>query len=54
MVKLTFELDDDLDDKFRKAVAVRKGIHKGVIGEAMDEAIKLWLVEDEDAKAKKR
>ena len=43
MKKITFEIEDDLDDKFRKAIAVTKGIRKGVIGEALEEAITEWL-----------
>jgi len=43
MTKITFEIKEDLDDKFRKAVAVRKGIRKGVIGQALEEAIEDWI-----------
>ena len=43
MNKITFEIEEDLDEKFRKSIAVTKGIHKGVIGEALSEAIKAWI-----------
>lgn len=43
MVKLTFEVPDDIDTEFRKVVAERKGLHKGVLGEAYTEAIMLWI-----------
>jgi len=43
VAKITFEIKGELDDKFRKAIAVRKGIKKGVIGEALDEAIRDWI-----------
>jgi hypothetical protein len=37
------ELDDDLDDRFRKAIMQSKGLRKGVIKEAFEEAIHVWL-----------
>ena len=42
-VKTTIEIDEALDSKFRKAVIERKGFHKGVLGEAIEEAIILWV-----------
>lgn len=41
--KLTVLLDDKLDEKFRKAVFKRKGMHKGNITEAVEEAMLLWI-----------
>lgn len=43
MVKITFEITKELDDKFRKSVAIRKGVRKGVIGQALAEAIGDWI-----------
>ncbi len=43
MVKITFELNDKLDERFRKAVAESKGLHKGVLGEAIAEALETWI-----------
>lgn len=43
MVKSTFEISDELDQKFRQAVATRKGFRKGALGEAIQEAIEVWL-----------
>jgi hypothetical protein len=43
MVKITFELDHQLNDKFRKTIASSKGLHRGVIQEALIEAINLWI-----------
>lgn len=37
------ELDDKLDAKFRKVIVQRKGLRKGVIKEAFEEAIELWI-----------
>lgn len=39
MVKTTIEISDDLDRRFREAIVKKKGLHKGVIGEAYEEAI---------------
>jgi hypothetical protein len=52
MKKITFEIEDDLDDKFRKAIAITKGIRKGVIGEALSEAIEIWVREKAKGKLK--
>ena len=52
MVKITFELNDKIDEKFRKVVADTKGLHRGVIQEALEEAIQLWMAEQVKAKAK--
>ena len=50
--KTTVEIDADLDERFRKAVIEKMGFHKGVLGQALEEAIKKWLEAEE--KAKKR
>jgi len=42
-VKTTVEIEQDLDAQFRKAVVERKGFRKGVLGEAVEEAISLWV-----------
>jgi len=47
MVKITFEITEELDDKFRKSVAIRKGIRKGVIGQCLAEAIEDWIKHEE-------
>lgn len=41
--KLTVLIKDDLDEKFREAVFQRKGMHKGNITEAIEEAIDQWI-----------
>jgi len=43
MGKMIFTLDDDLDEKFRKTVATVKGLHRGVIQEALAEAVQEWI-----------
>ncbi|MGA1975492.1 MAG: hypothetical protein ABSG92_07635 [Conexivisphaerales archaeon] len=44
------ELSDELDERFRKAVVERKGLHKGVLKEAFEEAIELWIKEQKALK----
>jgi len=46
MAKLTVLIDDKLDEKFREAVFKKKGMHKGNITEAIEEAIDLWIEQD--------
>jgi hypothetical protein len=41
--KLTVLIRDDLDEEFRNAVFQRKGMHKGNITEALEEAIDQWI-----------
>jgi hypothetical protein len=41
--KLTVLIKDDLDEKFRQTVFQRKGMHKGNITEAIEEAIDQWI-----------
>ena len=43
MGRITFKIDEDLDKEFRYAVAKRKGVYKGVIGESLEEAINAWI-----------
>ena len=51
MVKITFELDNNLNEKFRKTIASSKGLYRGAIQEALIEAINLWI---KSTKTKKR
>ena len=43
MVKVTFFLKDYIDEQFRKIVAKRKGLHRGVLTESFEEAILDWM-----------
>ena len=52
LAKITFELDDEIDEKFRKVVADTKGLHRGVMQEALEEAIQSWIAEQVKAKAR--
>lgn len=42
-VRLDFNLEKDLEEKFRKEVYKRKGMKKGNITEALEEAIVEWV-----------
>jgi hypothetical protein len=41
--KLTVLINDDLDERFRNAVFQCKGMRKGNITEALEEAIDQWI-----------
>lgn len=43
MGKMNIVLDDKTEEKFRKAVFQRKGMKKGNISNALEEAIDLWI-----------
>jgi hypothetical protein len=53
MAKMIFELDNKLEEKFRKTVADVKGLHKGVIRESLEEAIQEWMDSRIKSKVKK-
>lgn len=48
--KLTVLIKDDLDEKFRETVFKTKGMHKGNITEAIEEAIQCWIRKQEKGK----
>ena len=41
--KLTVLIKDDLDERFRNAVFQTKGMHKGNLTEALEEALEYWI-----------
>lgn len=43
MGKMNVVLDDKLEEKFRRAIFETKGMKKGNISEAIEEAIELWI-----------
>ena len=43
MVKITFEIKDEIDQKFRKLIVQRKGFYRGAIQDSIIEAINLWM-----------
>jgi hypothetical protein len=52
MVKITFELENNLNNKFRKTIASSKGLYRGAIQEALIEAINLWIKSTKTKKEK--
>lgn len=44
------ELDDELDEEFRQTIVSVKGLHKGVIKEAFEEAVKAWIEKNQKGK----
>lgn len=47
------ELEDELDERFRKAIVESKGLHKGVIKESFEEAIEDWIAKVENGEKRK-
>jgi len=43
MVKITFELEASLNQKFRKVIVAKKGLYRGAIQESIIEAINDWI-----------
>lgn len=43
MGKINVVLEDKLEEKFRRAIFERKGMKKGNISEAIEEAIECWI-----------
>lgn len=43
MAKLNVVIKDELDERFREAIFKAKGLKKGVLTEAIEEAIELWI-----------
>jgi hypothetical protein len=50
MGKMNIVLDDKLEERFRKAVFEAKGMKKGNISEALEEAVYKWINEQEKLK----
>ena len=43
MVKITFEIEASLNQKFRKVIVAKKGLYRGAIQESIIEAINDWM-----------
>ena len=43
MGKINISLDDKLEERFRKAVFEAKGMKKGNMSEAFEEALETWI-----------
>ena len=53
MGKMNIVLSDEVEKKFRKAVFERKGMKKGNLSEALEEAIKDWIEYRQEQKCEK-
>lgn len=47
MVKVTVEMDEKVVREFKGEVVRRKGKLRGAMGEAMEEAMELWIKKQE-------
>lgn len=54
MGMLGLKIKDDLEEQFRKAVFETKGMKKGNISLALEEAIELWIEEQTRKKTETR
>jgi hypothetical protein len=52
MGRMDIILPDELEEDFRKAVAVKLGLKKGNVSIAVEEAIKEWLANKENKNKK--
>jgi hypothetical protein len=53
MVKITFELEDTLNKRFRKVIVTKKGLYRGAIQESIIEAICDWMKKKKKENKKK-
>jgi hypothetical protein len=54
MVKITFELEDTLNEKFRKVIVTKKGLYRGAIQESIIEAINDWMKKKKNTEDNKK
>ena len=54
MVKITFELEDTLNEKFRKVIVTKKGLYRGAIQESIIEAINDWMKKKKNKEENKK
>lgn len=53
MGRIDIVISDELEEDFRKAVAVKLGLKKGNVSIAVEQAIKEWLANDKNRKSNK-
>jgi len=51
--KITVLVDDRLDERFRRAVFERKGLHRGSMTQALEGAMLMWISAPDTATAEK-
>ena len=50
MTRMNVVIDDKLEQRFRKTIADTKGLRKGNISKALEEAIEVWIKEQKQKK----
>jgi len=50
MGKMNIVLSDEMENRFRRAIFEKKGMKKGNISEAIEEAIDIWIEKLHDEK----
>lgn len=53
MGRLDLNIDDDLEKKFREAVFHSKGMKKGNLTKALEEAVAKWIKEQDEVRPKR-
>lgn len=53
MAKMTVVIDDKLEERFREAIFKDKGMKRGNIHDAIEEAIEMWIEEKLSEKKRK-
>ena len=53
MDRITFKIDEKLDEEFRIVIAQTRGIRKGVIAQALEEAIRNWIRDEKKRRKSK-
>jgi hypothetical protein len=53
MGKMNIVIDDELEKQFRKSVFEKKGMKKGNISEALEEAVGAWIKREDEIKKRK-
>jgi DNA gyrase/topoisomerase IV subunit B len=48
MATITINIQNEVSEKFREIVKKEKGEGKGIIGKAIEEALKMWIKEKEE------
>ncbi len=54
MGTLTIKVDEKIEKKFREEAVKKFGAKKGYLGSAVEDAMKLWLMQEEQEEIKKR
>ncbi len=51
MGRINFVISDELEERFREEISKRKGLKKGNISNAIEEAIVLWMNEGQQKRS---